>query len=346
MIRLQWTAPADASDVRSRVQTAIDLEFSTLPPYLYALFSILPGTNASAFGRLKGIVLEEMIHMCLACNIKNAIGGTPAINPPHYPGPLPGDVAGGLVVHLLPFSQAAAEQGKAIEEPSKPIDPPQLAALAAAPSITIGEYYHLLDLALSELPASTWIANHNQIDDSQFFPGQIYAINNYDDAHRAIHEIVSEGEGTPVTPDGQGSPLDFEDELAHYYRFWEIERNQVLVKDSNPVGYAWNGSLGVDWSSVYPAIPDPEAHDFSADPPAAQAAQAACNQAYTEMVDALAGAFAGAPGGLGVAVRAMFALRMAAIKALRTPLADGKSVAGPAFLYLGTPGAAATGGAS
>ena len=53
------------------------------------------------------------------------------------------------------------------------------------------------------------------------------------------------------------------------------------------------------------------------------------------MVDALRGAVTGATGGLGVAVRAMFDLRMSAIAALGTPLADGKSVAGPAFRYLG-----------
>ena len=335
MIELLWKAPTNVEEVQARVQTAIDLEFSTLPPYLYAKLSILPDTNGPALARLDAIVGQEMIHMCLACNIMNAIGGTPAIQPPHYPGPLPGDVAGGLTVHLLPFSQAAMQQGMAIEEPSKPIDPPQLEALAAKPTVTIGEYYHLLDEALKGLPTSAWTPNRNQISDVQFFQGQIFAVNSYQDAHRAITQIVSEGEGTPVSADGKGSPLDFQNELAHYYRFWEIERNQVLVKDSNPVGYAWGGPLGVDWNAIYPAIPDPESHDFSNDPPAAQQAQAACNQAFTATVDALSGTFRGATGGLGLAVRAMFDLRMAAIRALSIPLADGKSVAGPAFLYVG-----------
>ena len=34
--------------------------------------------------------------MSLACNIMNAIGGTPAINPRATRGPLPGDVGGGF----------------------------------------------------------------------------------------------------------------------------------------------------------------------------------------------------------------------------------------------------------
>jgi hypothetical protein len=336
MIRLAWNAPQSTTDVQSLVQGAIDLEFTTLPPYLYAKFSILPDTNAAAASRLDSIVREEMIHMCLACNIMNAIGGTPAINPPHYPGPLPGDVGGDLILHLLPFSAAAMQQGMAIEEPSQAIDPPQKDMLEGVASVTIGEYYERLDAALAALPASAWTPNRNQITDAQFFAGQLFAVNGYADAHRAIDQIVSEGEGTPVSPDNPGSPLDFENELAHYYRFWEIVQDQVLEKDPNPVGYAWGGPLGVDWHAVYPAIADPETHNFANDPPAAQQAQADCNAAFTAMVDALTSAFTGTAAGLGIAVRAMFDLRMAAITALNTPLADGNSVAGPAFVYLGT----------
>jgi len=64
------------------------------------------------------------------------------------------------------------------------------------------------------------------------------------------------------------------------------------------------------------------------------------------MVNALTGTFTGATGGLGVAVRAMFDLGMAALKALHTPLADGKSVSGPAFLYLEVAQASAGGDAA
>ncbi|MBY0305916.1 MAG: ferritin-like protein [Sphingomonas sp.] len=333
MIRVQWNEPDNVTDVQGLVQSAIDIEFATLPPYLYARLTILPDTNAAAASRVQSIIGQEMIHMCLACNIMNAIGGSPAINPPHYPGTLPHDVGGGLELHLLPFSEAAMQQGMAIEEPSTPIDPPSM-KLAAEPGITIGEYYERLKLALKSLPTSAWTPNRNQIDDSQFFQGQIFAVNDYGDACRAIDNIVSEGEGTPVSPGTTGSPLDFQNDLAHYYRFWEVAKNQVLMKAPNPVGYAWGPPLGVDWHAVYPAIADPELHDFAQDPVDAQAAQMACNTAYSAMVDALVGAFNGKLGGLGEAVRAMFDLRMAAIKALNTPLADGRSVAGPAFVYL------------
>ncbi|HEY0371773.1 MAG TPA: ferritin-like protein [Thermoanaerobaculia bacterium] len=337
MIRLKWETVSSVEDAWALLQTAIGVEFGTLPPYLYALLSIPPGENRAAASRLQSVVLQEMIHMCLACNILNALGGSPELVPPVYPGPLPGDIGPPdgkpLIIKLLPLSEPAMKQGMNIEEPEKPIAFPvkkMLTAEAAPQSVTIGQFYHALDALLSTLPASDWTANRNQIDDAQFFAGQLFAINNYDDAHRAIEDIVSEGEGAA------DSPLDFQEEIAHYYRFGEVYYNKVLTKDDNPLGYAWGPEpLGVDWSAVYPAIPDPCTHDFSHDPPAAQAAQKACNAAYSTMIDELRLAVNGNMGRLGNAVSAMFELRMAARAALNTPLADPKLVAGPSFLYTG-----------
>jgi hypothetical protein len=339
MIRLQWKQLTTIEDAWEMLQTAIGVEFGTLPPYLYAMFSIPPGENAEAAARIKSVVLQEMIHMCLGCNILNALGGTPAITAPVYPGPLPGDIGppGGqpLTIHLLPFSEEAMQQGMDIEQPEDPPDFPVHEALlkAQAPeAMTIGQFYEALDQFLAGLPPDAWNPNRNQIDDSQFFAGQLFAINNYDDAHRAIQDIVSEGEGTPK------SPLDFQNEIAHFYRFGECYRDLVLTKADNPLGYQWGPQrLGIDWSKVYPAIPDPGSHDFSNDPPAAQAAQAACNAAFSRMVDALQLAVTGNAGQLGIAVRAMFDLRTAAQVALATPLADASLVAGPSFLYTTLP---------
>lgn len=335
MIRLQWKQLSSVEDAQEMLQTAIGVEFGTLPPYLYAMFSIPPGENLEAMARIKSVVLQEMIHMCLACNILNAIGGDPVLTPPVYPGPLPGDIGppGGqpLIINLLPFSEAAMQQGMNIEQPEKVPDFPvgeMLKAEAPPQAITIGQFYAALDAFLSTLPASAWIPNRNQIDDSQFFTGQLFAVNCYADAHQAISDIVSEGEGTP------DSPLDFQNELAHFFRFGECYRNLVLQKADNPLGYQWGPqTLGIDWSAVYPAIPDPCTHDFSNDPPAAQAAQTACNAAYSKMVDALRLAVTGNAAQLGIAVRAMFDLRMAAHVALTTPLADPSQVAGPSFIY-------------
>jgi Ferritin-like len=336
MIRLEMPPLQSVDDARTMLQAAIGGEFGTLPPYLYAMFSIPPGENVAAAQLVKSILLQEMVHMCLACNILNAIGGMPRLTPPVYPGPLPGDIGpvGGdaLVIHLLPLSQEAMRQGMDIEQPEEIPDYPikQMEADAGVPATgTIGQFYARLDAFLATLPAGDWTPGRNQIADNQFFTGQLFAIDDYDDAHRAIVEIVSEGEGA------RDDPLDFQQELAHYYRFGQVYYDRVLTRTETPPGYAWGPErLGVDWKQVYPAIPDPCTHDFSNDPPAAQAAQLACNEAYSRMVDALQQAMTGADGALGQAVRAMFDLRLAAQVALHTPLADGRSVAGPSFVYI------------
>lgn len=344
-VRLVWTEPTGVEGVRKLVQGAIDIEFATLPPYLYASMSILPETNAPAKLRLQSIIMQEMIHMCLACNIMNAIGGTVAINAPVLPGHLPGDVAGKLIVHLYPFSKAAMAQGMAIEMPLEPVQPKLLKAGVQQP-ITIGEYYERLKGALQKLPRTAWTPGRNQVDDGQFFQGNVFAVNGFEDASTAIDNIVSEGEGSPKTPENKGSPLDFRNELAHYYRFWEVFKNQVIEKDvkagPKDSGYQWGAPLGVDFAKSYPAIVDPETHDFSGESAAVRAAQDKCNAAYAAMIAALSHAFSGVNGQLGVAVRAMFDLRMAAIEALNTPLKSGK-VAGPAFLPPVQTGAAGKG---
>lgn len=337
MIRLQLTPLNTVQDAHSMLQTAIGVEFGTLPPYLYALYSIRPGANPAAESRIKSVALQEMIHMCLACNMLNALGGNPVVHPQCYPGPLPGDIGPDgkpLKLHLFPFSREAMEQAMAIEQPEDPPDFPieKLLAAPTAQAVTIGQYYTALDCFLKTLPADDWVAGRNQITDSQFFAGRLFAVNNYNDAHQAIHDIVTEGEGTPTGT--TYNPLDFQEDVAHYFRFGEIYHNKVLTKSKNPLGYAWGpAALGVDWSGAYPAIIDPGLHDFSQDPPEAQAAQDACNAAFSAMVDALQKAVTGHDWALGEAVRAMFRLRMAAQHAMNVPLAEKSYVAGPAFLY-------------
>src|SRR5947209_2813813 len=85
------------------LQAGVELELSTIPPYLCALYSIRPGGNEEAKLVIRSVVVEEMLHMVLAANVLNAVGGEPRVtgeNAPRYPHELPSDV----VLHLLPFS--------------------------------------------------------------------------------------------------------------------------------------------------------------------------------------------------------------------------------------------------
>jgi ferritin-like protein len=332
MIQLQFKRIETIDDAVELLQMAIGIEFGTLPPYLYALYSIRSGTNNAAAERIRSVAMQEMAHMCLACNVLNALGTNPVLKAPTYPGPLPGGIGADgkpLDIHLLPFSKAAMAQAMAIEEPESgaiPI-PHALAAGAEPRFMTIGQFYHYLDGFLATLPAAKWSKARNQIDDRQFLQGELFAVNGYDDAHRAIQRIVSEGEGS------KANPLDFENEVAHYYRFAEVYYDQVLTKANNPEGFVWQGTLGVDWNGVHPAIHDPGSHDFTNDPPAARAAQDQCNEAFTRLVQELQRAVSGEAGRMGNAVRAMFDLRTAARHAMTVPLAVPTQVAGPGFRY-------------
>ena len=97
---------------------------------------------------------------------------------------------------------------------------------------------------------SAWSRGRNQITDDQFFAGQLFAVNNYADAHRAIDEIVSEGEGA------KDDPLDFQDELAHYYRFGEVFYDTVLTKiPSRPAINGAPSSSASIGTQVYPGDP-------------------------------------------------------------------------------------------
>ena len=93
-------------DLRAHLQWAIELEHATLPPYLCALYSLEPERNPEAVEVVGSVFAEEMLHLLLAANLLNAVGGAPVLDAPHllpsYPHPLPhGD--GSLRIGLHPF---------------------------------------------------------------------------------------------------------------------------------------------------------------------------------------------------------------------------------------------------
>src|SRR5947207_10431864 len=123
------------------LQQAIQLEHATIPTYLYPLYSIKLDSNTEIQDLIRSIVIQEMLHMGLVCNILNAIGGSPVINRPEfvpqYPGPLPGAVESELIVPLARFSLDLIKNVfMVIEEPETPLNFP-VRAFAAAPPQTI-----------------------------------------------------------------------------------------------------------------------------------------------------------------------------------------------------------------
>ena len=108
-------------DLRRHLQWAIELEHATIPPYMCALYSLEPGANAEAAQVISSVFVEEMLHLALAANLLNAVGGEPRLDAPEllpaYPHPLPhGDRS--VQIQLAPFGSEALELFLNIERPA------------------------------------------------------------------------------------------------------------------------------------------------------------------------------------------------------------------------------------
>ena len=96
------------ANLHKDLQTALQLEHSTIPPYLTALASIKNSYNLEIQEVIHNIVIQEMMHMALVANILNAVGGEPSVYNedfiPNYPSRLPGGVQPSLVVPIEKLS--------------------------------------------------------------------------------------------------------------------------------------------------------------------------------------------------------------------------------------------------
>jgi hypothetical protein len=136
-------------DLRRHLQWAIELEHATIPPYMTALYSLDPDRNAEAGQVVAGVLAEEMLHLALAANLLNAVGGSPELDTPEllppYPHPLPhGDRS--VHVNLVPFGARALELFLRIEQPASVNAPAQ-----ADEYQTIGQFYASVEAGFHKL---------------------------------------------------------------------------------------------------------------------------------------------------------------------------------------------------
>jgi rubrerythrin len=318
------------------LQQAVALEHSTIPTYLYALYSLEPGKNAEIRELIGSVVIEEMSHMALACNILNAIGGSPLIDDPafvpHYPGPLPGGVESQLTVPLERFSpQLVHDVFMEIEEPEDPLRF-QLRGVAP-PERTIGQFYEAIDDRIAALGESIFTGDPARQVTRFFSSIGLIAVTDVASASRAIATIVEQGEGTTQ------SPLDPEHELAHYYRFAEIHHGRRLIPnpDAPPdpppdQRYVYRGSpIPFDPAGVLPVPANPKLGDY-AEGSRARYACNAFNYTYTSLLKTLHVTFNGDPGSLDAAIGLMESLKEQAMDLMTIALGPAGN-AGPSFEY-------------
>ena len=246
------------ADLQPLVKAAIQLEFATIPPYLTAMLSLAPGANREIWGSIHAVVVDEMLHFAIGCNLLNALGGRPSIDDagfvPCYPGPLPMSIGGGFEVGLEPFSlDLMTRVFMEIEEPEHPIDIPDVAA--ALPTFgTIGQFYSALIAKIQALGNGIFVGDPaRQVMSANWFPRRLFPITNAADAVRALTQVVEEGEGTPL------APVNPEGEIAHYYRFQEIAKLKRIAKDTSvPEGYSFSGQkIPFELDAGLPADPQP-----------------------------------------------------------------------------------------
>jgi hypothetical protein len=318
-------------DLRDHLQYAIGLELTTIPPYLCALYSIVPGANTAACEVIRSVVLEKMLHMTLAANILNAVGGAPVTGPagggpspvPVYPARVP-FIDALPVIHLRVFSPAAIDEFIMIERAASEEGAARDPATAGDRYGSTGAFYTAIEAGLRtlgtpevfrrgrETRAGCQLTTENYCGGA----GPLIEVTDLDSALAAIGEIVREDAGAA--------------------RFSEIRAGRYYRPDQVHGDLPAGDILPVDWSAVRPMVPDPAAqayHGTWAYPP-----MMAFNAAWTALVDTVYRGFNGKPMLLREAVPEMYELKYQATSLLNLPSpAEPGRTLGPAFEYLALP---------
>ena len=220
--------------LKDSLQLAVALEFSTIPPYLCALWSIKDELDPAAVS-IREVVQEEMLHMALACNMLTGIGGTPQISssPPRYPTPLAGGLHPGLEVGLSGIDDNSLIAFMHIELPDELFDldsksewdypipfrssdmdenSKDKAKGSEGNARTIGKFY--TELAKFFATVNPTLSRDNQITGPLAYSN----IGDIDGVNWAIELISHQGEGSTKSPFED----DDKNDLAHFYRFEQV----------------------------------------------------------------------------------------------------------------------------
>ncbi len=263
-------------DLRDHLKVAMQVELSTIPPYLYAMYSIAD-PHAESARLILSIVAEEMLHLALAANLLAAIGGEPDFLDPGLQPAYPGRLAHHkpeLPLHLVPMSVAAVRSTfMVIERPGARNAPPEDDEYHS-----LGQFYGAIETAFERLSAAGPLfvsgSEHRQLAGGHFYgpvefdaadSGDLVMVTDLASARAAIEVIVHQGEGLGehrwADPDHQ--------ELTHYAKLLRIADGRV------------------DIGEVLPVRTDPRVADYPADVARIATLANASYQAIFRVLDAL-----------------------------------------------------------
>jgi len=216
-------AKRDCDWLKQSLRAAIKLEFATIPPYLTAMWSVRVSDTVA--DTIREIVLEEMLHMGLACNMLVGLGEAPVFTAsgsvPTFPGSLPGDVNPDLTITLRRLTPSQLKTFMDIEYP----EGGPVSALAARSFDTIGEFYAALLKTFQALNPPLDTQNQRDV---MFRPDfHLFAVRDLSDVCRAMDLIRRQGEGS------RSSPEETPGHLAHFYQFREVYVGAKYVMNSS-----------------------------------------------------------------------------------------------------------------
>ena len=235
-------------NIARQLQTALQLEWSTIPVYLTSLYSIMDGCNDEIYDLIRSAVMQEMLHFSLVGNMLIALGEVPQIDHPNiapsYPGQLPGCVIPELEVTLEKLSRAHIHDVFMVIE--LPVETKVGGDLDYGDLYTIGAFYDEIKGCLQRRldEGKDEIFDDTTVDYQVKWPswgalsrvGNLIPILNTSSAIEAINVIVSQGEGATML-----TPKDIDDAtLAHFFRFEQVYCKRHLEKREDDT-YAYSG---------------------------------------------------------------------------------------------------------
>ncbi len=349
-------------ELHAYLYAALQLEHATIPPYMTALYSLHNGSNSAAWHILRVVVVEEMLHLALAANVLNAVGGSPDLTGPDFVPVYPAYLPSGekdFEVNIQSFSAEAIETFLNIERPGEAPEPGRrlmargtrhgtlMAASPTDPTLqyySIGEFYaeivrglRYLDAEYARQGKKLFTGDRRRQVTPEFFysgGGEPIVVTGLESALKALDFIAAQGEGLG------GGIYDAGDELAHYYRFQQLQLGQYYQKGDQkdqPTG----PHLWVDYSTVYPVLPNASLDDYPEGSELRKAARE-FNGTYACFLRFLTKAFTGEPELLLEAVPEMFRLRDEMSRLIRNPIPGRPGLhAAPTFEMADTAGSEA-----
>ena len=311
-------------NLRKQLQTALIMEFSTIPVYLTSLYSIVNGCNQQIYQRIRSVVRQEMLHLTQIANTLIAMGGEPRIDSsdviPMYPTNLPGGVLPKVKLSIKKLSL------KHVYNTFMAIEVPQCTNVGNPPIVdsnlyTIGSFYQEISNCIDFLNKSdVEIFEQCTINKQVQFPwtpkehiGDLVPVTDSISAIEGIRMIVSQGEGSDLL-----HPKDIENNtFAHFFQFEEIVCQKQLKKLSDS-HYSYSGApIPFNPKGVWPMRDNPTAKNILQHTNCYTEARA-FHGVYRSLLRKLQEAFSGRPKEINSAVKIMESLQIHAKKTMMT----------------------------